>query len=202
MPAIIDSIIPQQNFEKVRDQIAVILLLELTKQKQLQGVLFPEPVNVFLERITPIDIQELVYVNVLLDSATYGGFTPKDSQGRTVFFIDIYTIGEAGDDISGSIDSTFRLHKFIGMVRYILSSTLYSTLGFPPGFIGGKYVESFATLDPSQKQDSNFSRMARIQFAVRIQENQDMWDGVPLMISNTTVKLELTNKGYKYVFEN
>lgn len=200
MAAIITNIIPKSNFELVREKIGVILLEELTNQKVLQEDDFPEDVNVYSERITPIDNAEQIIVNVLLDSANYGNFTEKDSQGRTIFYIDLYTTGQASDDKSGSLDSSERLQRFLRMCRYILASTLYNTLGFDPGFIGGTYVENFQILDPAQKEDSAFTRFARIQFAVRIQENQDMWEGVLITGADTQVKLQLTDKGYKYIF--
>ncbi|HMI01628.1 MAG TPA: hypothetical protein VK541_04055 [Pedobacter sp.] len=200
MAAIIENIIPQQGFEKVRDAIGIILTEELNHQKQLQG--FDEEITVYSERITPMDEAEDLYFNVLLDSATYGGFTQKDSQGRTLYFIDVYTAGLAKSGKSGESYSTDRLHKFMGMARYILSYSEYKTLGFEPGLIGGTYVESFATLDPAAKEDSNYTRFGRLQFAVRIQENQLLWQGIELLGNDTTVKLEETNKGFKYIIDN
>src|SRR4051812_37027763 len=107
MASIITNIIPKQNFEKVRDRIGLILFEELTNQKVLQESDFPESVNVFLERITPADIEEQVIVNVLFDSAQYGGINQKDSQGKTIYFIDIYTTGKEQDSQPGSEDSSF-----------------------------------------------------------------------------------------------
>lgn len=197
MAALITEIIGEQGFEKVRDAIAVILLEELTHQKAEQN--FSENIEIFSERIVPMSEEENLYINVLLDSATYGNFNERDSQGRTTYFIDVYTTGKSGVE-SGSLDSAKRLHKFIGMVRYILSSTIYKTLNLPLGLIGGTYVENFATVDPDRAEDGSFTRFGRLTFTVRIQENQELWQGVTLVGSGTRVKLAETDKGYRYEF--
>lgn len=201
MSALITNIIPPDNFELVRDAIGAMLLLELTEQKSLAGPAFPEDVNIYRERIKPIQADESLYLNVLLDSATYGQYTPKDQQGRTIYFIDICTTGKASDDLTGDLDSSNRLHRFIRMCRYILASSLYPTLGITPGIVGGKYVESFATAEPIHLGESSYSRMGRISFAVRIQESQLLAIPEALAGSDTTVKLEETEHGYKYVFD-
>lgn len=202
MSALITNIIPPDNFELVRDVIGAILLLELTNQKTLQG--FAEDITVYQERIKPIQADESLYINVLLDSATYGQYTPKDQQGRTIYFIDFHTTGKANvtPGVTGDLDSGQRLHRFMRMCRYILSSDLYRTLGFAPGAIGGKYVESLATAEPIHADDSNYTRMGRISFAVRIQENQALATPQILGGNDTIVKLQETTHGYQYVFDN
>ncbi len=197
MTALIDTIIDQQGFEKVKDRIAEILLTELTNQKVLQN--FDENIEVFNERITPMDNGEDLYFNILLDSANYGNKNQTDQEGNTVYFIDIYTCGKAGEQV-GTSDSTRRRDKFLGMCRYILSDTRYKTLGFDYGLIAGTQVERFSTLNP-EKEDSSFTSFARLQFSVRILENQTLWDGVQILGSHTGVKLEETEKGYKYIYE-
>lgn len=197
MSALITTPIGQQGFEKVKDRIAEILLLELNNQKVLQD--FEENIEVFNERITPMDTSENLYFNILLDSANYGNKNQSDQEGNTVYFIDIYTCGKAGEQV-GTSDSTRRRDKFLGLCRYILSDTRYKTLGFDYGFIAGTQVEKFSTLDPSQKDDSSFTAFARLQFSVRILENQTLWDGVEILGNDTNVKLQETEKGYKYIY--
>jgi hypothetical protein len=200
MSALITNIIPPDNFELVRDAIGAILLLELTNQKTLQN--FAEEIVVYQERIKQIQADESLYINVLFDSATYSQYTPKDQQGLTVFFIDIYTTGKADpvNDTSGDMDSGTRLHRFMRMCRYILASNLYVTLGFAQGIIAGKYVTSFATAEPTHTDESNYSRMGRITFSVRIQESQALAIPATLGGADTMVKLQLTEHGYQYVF--
>lgn len=197
--ALINNIIPKQGFELVRDAIGAILLIELNNQKTLQGnTAFPETItgNILAESLIAEDSAFPLRINVLIDSATYGNMTQKDAMGRNLYFIDIFTSG-----ISSS-DSAFRRDKFLGMVNYIFRSAQYRMLGLPAGTVGGTYIESFATLDPYKKEDTNFTSFARIQLAVRIYENASAWDALALNGIGTTVNLELTDKGYIFVYNN
>ena len=196
----IDEIISRQNFELVRDAIGSILLIELEAQKQKQD--FDENINIFSERTNPIQNDELLTINLSLESGDFSNKTQKDSEGKTIYNIDIYTIGKSSPSGSGSNDSAFRLHKFIGMIRYILSHTAYRTLGLTPGFIGGSQIESFFIMDADLKQDSNYLKMARITFSVRINENQSMENGVLIDESLAVVKLDETDLGFVYKFKN
>jgi hypothetical protein len=198
LTALIHTAIGQQGFEKVKDRIAEILLVELTNQKQLQE--FEEDIEVFNERIAPMDEAETLYFNILLDSGSYSNKNQLDQEGNTIYFIDVYTSGKAGEQV-GTSDSTQRRDKFLGMVRYILSDTRYNMLGFDYGLIAGSQVERFSTLDPSHKEDSSYTNFGRLQFSVRIVENQTLWDGVEVVGNNTNVKLDLTDKGFKYIFQ-
>lgn len=198
MPALITEAIQQQGFEKVRDAIGVALLTELSNQKTLQS--FDEDITIYRERVIPIEIEENLYFNILLDNASYGNYTQRDAQGRTIYFIDIYTTGKNTSSLVGSLDSGTRLGKFLGMAMYILGSNQYKTLGLPPGLIGGTYIESFATSEPVQQQNSVYSRFARISFAVRVQENYSLWNGINLVGNDSTVKMNQTEKGYKYTY--
>lgn len=200
MPALITNIIPQRGFELVREAIGTILLLELEEQKSLQNL--PEEINIFQERMRPIQADEKLYLNILVDSNTNAGKTASGKQGTTIYFIDIHTTGTASDELSGDKDSGDRLHKFIGMIDYILSSDHYKTLGFAPGLIAGCQVESFATSEPIQKEDSGYTRMGRISFSVKIQDSQALATPVIFAGNDTTVKLQETNYGYKFVMEN
>lgn len=200
--AIISSIIPKSGFEIVRDQICSILLIELTNQKNLQGLAFPEDFDVLPESLIPTDSADKVTINVLLDSASYTGSTQKDAMGATSYFIDVTTVGEDGDGNSGSQNSAFLRDKFVAMIGYIFRSAYYRTMGLPAGTVGNVTVESFATLDPYKKEDSDFTTFARLRLSVRIYENSDAWGTVQLIGTNTTVKLDLTDKGYKFVFNN
>ena len=196
----IKELIPSQNFEIVRDSIGFLLSQEINSQKQKQNSRFTEDVNVFLERTTPIDNSEEVVINVNLASSDFNNKTQKDSQGKTFFNIDIYSKGAASSIESGSLNSSLKLHKYIGLVRYILQHTEYKTLGLPSGFIGGTNFENFTIMEYSNKEDSDFFKMAVISFSVRIQESQSMSETIDLNEIFTNVKIEETEKGYIYQF--
>ncbi|MBB6236494.1 hypothetical protein HDC90_001106 [Pedobacter sp. AK013] len=203
MAALITTIIPQAGFEKVRDAIGVILLEELTNQKELSvgtSREITEDIKVYLERTLPISEEENLYFNVLLDGATYGNFTQKDAQGRTVFYIDVYTTGQNSSLKEGGRDSAQRLHKFIGIVRYIFSDTRYKMLNLPVGLIGGTYIEAFVTPDVERSEDNSYTRFGRLTLAVRISEEQTLWDGVNMVGADAKVLLSDTDKGYLYQY--
>lgn len=197
--ALINIAIPEQNYEKVRDAIGVILLTELTNQKALQSL--EEDVIIYRERSSPMQVTENLYFNILVDSANYSNYTTRDAQGRTIFFIDICTTGVNSDITDGALDSAQRLHKYMGMVMFILASDQYKILGLPLGLIGGTYIESFATSEPTPFESGNYQRLARISFAVRIQENYALWNSVQLTGNDTGVKLDESDKGYVYTFD-
>ncbi|MES2287264.1 MAG: hypothetical protein V4547_16350 [Bacteroidota bacterium] len=202
MEAIITEQITPAGFEIVRDRIGEILFLELTKQKELFPANVPEKLNIFSEAIVPQEITEQVFINVLLDSEGYPSENPKSANAKTTFFVDIYTTGSETPETSGDTVSSNRLHRYIRFCRYILRSGKYSTLGFANNIIGGKSVEGFEVLMPAQKEDSAFTRFARLTFSVRLTENEQLWQGIALAGNDTGVKLQQTDDGYKYVFEN
>lgn len=200
MAAIIDEIIPMQGFEFVALQIQTILSEELANQKILQD--FDSNFEVFLERQEAYDNSEYIMINVSLNGINYSGTTQKDAQGSTSYFIDVYTPGVESDLQTGNEDSRKKMHLFIGMIRYILSSTKYQTLGLPMGLIGGKYVENIQFLDNYGNQDASFIRFGRITFSVRIQEDQASWTGIVLNGNDTTIKLDTTDDGFKLTKNN
>ncbi len=203
MDALIDYVIGPNGFEVARDAIGAMLLTELTNQKALQQ--FDEPVNIYRGRMMAIQTDELLYINVIYDSSAFANYTQVNQQGRTVYFVDVYSIGENvpadGDTpaISGAEISDRRLQKFMGMCRHILASPMYVTLGIDPSLqlIGGKFVESMATDQSPADADSSYSRMGRITFVVNVNETQRGWQGVTLDGIDTKV----TDKGIQYVFD-
>lgn len=192
--------IPRQNFELIRDKIGEILITELNNQKVIQG--FSESINIFSERTQPIDNSELLTININLESGDFSSKTQIGTNGKLMFNIDVYTSGISTSLKDGSIDSTFRLHKYIGMIRYILNYTGYKTLSMPLGIVGGTEIENFFIMESDLKQDSSYIKMARLQFSVRCNENQPLESGIPLIENDTKVLLELTDLGYIYKFIN
>lgn len=195
MAAIIEHIIQEQNFEKVTRRLGEIAFLELTKQKELQN--FEEPVNVFQERLDPIDATEKLIVNVLYNGTNNNDNAQQRTQGNVTFYIDVYSTGKSKEGVSGDLDSNLRCNKFLGMLRYIFSYTGYKTLGFPPGFIGGVYVDNISKLLP-ETVDTNYTTMGRITLSVNMVEEQALETGNQISETLTGVKLDLTEKGYQY----
>lgn len=198
MAVLITEIIPLQNFEIIKDRLGVILLEELSNQIRLQCK--DIDLGVFIERQEPYDDAEDVVVNISENNIGYGSIDEKTSQGNISFNIDVYASGNATIDFDGNTITRKKLDIFKGWIRYILSSTKYQTLAFPKGFIGGTYVNSIQNDDNYGVQDGAFVRMATIQFSVRANENQEMWNGLEFTGNDTVIKLDNGTKGYKLIF--
>lgn len=194
--SLINEIIPEQGFEKVRDAIGAILKLELEAQKSLQSL--TEDINVFIGRNQNFNQSEILMINVLCDSANYSNIHEKGSHGGTNFFIDIYCSAKQNPTDDGGYVSTKKRDKYLGMIRYILQNHKYIKLGLPAGLIMGTYVEGFENFEPTNSQDTSFIKMSRLSYSVRIVEDQKLWDGVEINAIFTTVKLDETDKGFKY----
>lgn len=200
MSVLITEIIPIQNFEIVKNKVEVILFTELINQKKLQCKEID--IEVFTERQQPYSNGEDVVVNVSLNNIPYSGIDAKNTNGNLIFNIDVYAGGFATLDNDGNKVSRSKLELITGWIRYILSSTKYNTLGLPKGIIGGTYVDSIQFDDNYGNQEANFIRMARIQFSVRVIENQEMWQGIELQGNDTVIKIHDSEKGYKLTFNN
>lgn len=206
MAVIITEPIVNQGFDIVNNRILSILTEEIANQQTLQG--FTETVDIFSERIEPFDKNQDVMITSAFRQATFDGQTTRDSQGEYHYFIDIFASGYGTPDNDASIVSKNKLFRYLGLVRYILSSGKYLTLGFDRGLIGGKYIEKI-TLDTDYSNfgnhsnyDGSYIRFARIIFRVRVQENQLLWDGIPLNGNTSTVTLNNTEQGTQFIFNN
>jgi len=195
MSAIIQNIIPKQNFEIIGEAIGAIIALEVSNQETLQNL--AKKANVYSERIDPFNDEEQLMINTMYDGSVYSSYTEKNTQGPNRYYIDVYATGKASDK-DGGLNSATLLKKYLGMCRYILQSHLYATLGFPPGFIMGTYVEEIQITDPQANQDAANTTSGRITISVRAIEDQEMWLGENLNSAITGVKLSETEKGYKY----
>lgn len=204
--AVINEAIGVQGFEKVANRIAEILIVEIAKQQDLQN--FYDDVNVFIERMQPFSRSEDVSISVYLKGGTYEGYTERDTQGEYQFYIDLYTSSIGTQKDNASVVSKNKNYRYLGLIRYILSSTKFMTLGFPPGLIGGKYIKSisqdleFANFGAEPSKDGSFIRFSRVLFVVRVQENQAMWDSIPLQGNDTNVTYNQTDLGTQLTFNN
>ena len=200
MSAKINIEIPQQNFEKVIDQVGAIMLLELSNQNTISS--FGFDFGVYKERQTPIDKSEDSVINVSLANSDNSNFNEFSYESNSQIYIDVYVNGYDTDTLTASDFTKLRLHKLVGKIRYILSNTVYKTLGFPFGFIKGTYLNSIAFDDNYGNQDGAFNRMARLTFNVRHIEDCENEIETLLEGNDTVVRLDLTNRGYKFNFNN
>lgn len=206
MAVVITEVIGVQGFEVVANRIGAILAEEIANQQTLQG--FTETVEYYLERIEPFDKDQDVMITIAFRQAEYEGFTTSDSQGQYHYLIDIFCSGYGEGEIEPSIVAKNKLFRYVGLVRYILSSSKYLTLGFPPGLIGGKYIEKitidtdYSNFGNHSNYDGSYIRFARIIYKVRVQENQLLWEGIPLGGNTTNITHDNTGSGTQLILNN
>lgn len=198
MKIFITERIEKQSFEIVGEIIGDILTKELANQQEIQCL--KEKHTVFKERITSVDKTEEIVIIVLFDSSTLNYATQSEGQFKANYFIDIYASGKATDDTPGDEGVAAKVLRYAGMCRYILDSHKYITLGIEPSLriIAGAAVQNIQMFEQENTQDASYSRMCRINFEVRIMEDQDVWKGILLDQHLTSTKLDLTEKGYQY----
>jgi hypothetical protein len=205
MPIITEQI-GTQGFELVGNRIGEILLEEVLNQKEIQS--FEDNVEIYLELQEPFDKSQDVVISVDYKLSEYEGYTTRDSQGKCLYYVDIWTCGYGIGDTPASIVAKDKLFRYLGIVRYVLSSSKYLTLGFPAGLIGGKYIEKiivdndYSNHERHSNQDGSYIRFARVLFSVRVQENQNLWDSVVLQGNNTKITYNNTPKGTQLIINN
>jgi hypothetical protein len=195
--SLITQAIPPQAFELIRDRIGEILTTEINKQYTLT---YDEELDidaVWVERFIPFDKEEMPAINVTLISGNLSGHTQRNTDGQYTYAIDVYTKAKSRDDDPGDALATRRLHRLIGICRAILESPYYPTLAFTPPFIANRHCESISIAEPG-RQDAVSAIMGRLTFVVRVPESMELKTPTSIAFSNTSVKINTTDKGYFY----
>jgi len=208
----IDVVIVPSNFEFVRDQIGAILKIELDNQANLWGIpatqttpLIPDldlTAGVWIERFTPIDRVEENTIEVGILKMDLDNQTPISQRNSVNYAIDVWVNAlEKGDD-DGCYLSGAKLHRLIGLIRAILQNPVYDKLGFAPGFIERRSIKSIMFAQKDDQHDTINSRMARIILQVDMHEESSGINPIQAGSYSTVVKLEATDKGYKFIYTN
>jgi len=195
----IDHIIPKQRFEVVLDHLGAILLEEMTNQKVLLN--YNDKFEIFKERQEPIDKSEDVVINISISNIEYSNNNAFPNDGTHTIYIDVYVNGYESTSLTGSDFSRLRLTKTVGIIKYILMHDSCFNLNFTNPTIMSRYINSI-NFSENNNQDGAFSRMARIELIYRFSETYQ--DNLLTILegNDTTVKRELTDKGFKFQFNN
>ena len=196
----INTIIPTQNYELIRDRIAIILADEFQNQLFLTYDVDVDPV-IFVERSNPFDKEELPAVNVSMAVGNFANKNLGSSDGTYQFNIDFYTRSKSNAATGGDIISTKKLHRMIGMARYILEDPIYKTLGFNPGFIMHTICTEII-IKQLDKDDATNTAMGRLIFTVKANESNRLLSPSIALGFDTKVTIEISNEGYYYVTNN
>lgn len=204
--ATITETIPIQGFGLVANRIAEILVEEIANQVSVQG--FQENVEVFSERIEPMDKSEDVMISVAFKEDDFEGYTQQSSSGNCMYFVDLFCSGYGQNDTPPSIVSKTKLYRYLSLIRYILSSGKMPTLLFPRGLISTKYIKrimvdtDYSNFGNHSNYDGSYIRFARVIFMVGVYENQELWEAQSLLGNNTKINYDNTSKGVKLIFNN
>jgi hypothetical protein len=193
----ITTLIPTQAFEVIRDRIGEILADEIlnqfnviTQNKELNA-------KVWVERFMKFDHAELPAVNVMLAKGLYSSQTAVQADGTYSYNIDVYQRSESDSEKDGDSRAITLLHRLLGVCRGILEHPEYMTLGFARPFIMSRHFKDIAIADPNPENLESIV-MGRLTFEVKAPETYNI-KGYPLIAGyETSVKLELTDKGFLY----
>jgi len=198
--ALINTIIEPSGTELIKHQIAAILKTELENQKVLQEDTFP--INVFVDRMVPIDKSEILVINVRFESLNPESINQHGSQENATFTVDTWAVAKQTSTKRGDLLSTNLRDKITFQIKAILQSNFYVTLDFVPGLVMSSNVQNIEPYEPNNNQDASFVSMARLNHEVRFYQNYKVEQGVLLTNNLTTVKLSDTDLGYKYELIN
>lgn len=205
---LIDSAIPQQNLELIRDRIGGILLCEI--QNQHDNFDLPDtltPSNVWIERFVDVDDEEFPFMAVRLHDGTYldkDGMPTKDSGGQSVgtygYCVDIVTGRASTDTVGGDEQATYDLHRMIGMVRAIIDDTRYLSLGFDNKADGinirNVHVKNFLINIPQNTINTTDFIWGKIYVEVVCTEEVALPQPVDMQFAGVTVGLKNSTRGF------
>jgi hypothetical protein len=189
----INSIIPTQNYELIRDAIGSILYTEIKNQETLTGESYVQ--SYYAERFIPPDETEYPCINVQFSGGDYDNKDQKIVDGSYVYYISAFT---SGGGIDGDKTATLKLHKILGLVRAILMNPVYNNLGFSIHVIKSTLISGIKISQNELTTDAANSISGYVEFLVKAIENVLLIDPIPLASSITEVRLYLTDKGYRY----
>lgn len=192
--------IPAQRFELIRDAIGRVLTAEFANQLTLGGGV--EGLSIFVERSQPLDSSELPAINIICTNVDFTEeLNSYNSLGDDRFLIEIYTNAESTEEQGGDVISGILLSKIAGIVRAILMNQQYLRLDFTDKFIQTRKIRSFTRTQPRIALDVNNTISGIVEIHYFSEETTEIQTGVVEQLLSTVVKLENTEKGYKFIIQ-
>lgn len=198
----LDYIIPESNFEAVRDRIALILKEEMDNQSVLHSDNPDYTAEFYVERFTPVDKSEGNVIIVDIAGGTLNHQTPVTQSFACSYNIDIYTEGKETSENTGYYNSSVKLHRLAGLVRHILQSPYYDRLNFTNGIIERRFISKIEFATINNEQDGSFTRMGRVTLDVNIHEESNGITPIDAGGYDTVIKIEETEKGFLLTYNN
>lgn len=195
--ALINSIIPTQNYEYIRDAIGSILYTEIKNQEALTGEEYVE--TYCAERFVPPDETEFTLLNVQFAGGDYSNKDQTQVDSEYFYYISVHTAAKNTNAEDADKRATLKLHKVLGLVRAILMNPQYKTLAVVPKRVIAGTTISTIRIPKNEDSDNAASVITGyVEFRVRTIEDVSLLEPLPLASSVTQVKLYLTDKGYKW----
>ena len=198
--AYLNSIVPLQQFELIRDRIALIISEELTQQLYL-GITGIDPTfTVFVERFSQPNISEFPIINVSLLEGDYDNQDARSDDGIYSFAIDVYTASKTkADGFPGDTSSMMKLQRFMGVIRAIFRNPIYRTLLFPAPSISSVRVSKIAIAQPKDDHESMNVMQGRVLLKVRVPESVELGDTFLPSALFTTWVISDSGQGYQVI---
>jgi hypothetical protein len=137
---------------------------------------------------------------VALVSGEYTNQHQGQSDGEFTFNIDCYASADTNEDEDGDVEAMFRVQKLLGICRAILEDPQYKTLLFAKPFIMNRHVRSLLISQPDGK-DAKSVALARLVYSVKAPDTSTLLTAIEASGTDTSVKLNLTNRGYVFTGE-
>jgi len=201
--ALINTIIGPQSYEIIRDRIAIFLQSEFNNQLELRGD-YDYDVTVWLERTVRVNTSELDGGIMLVVSLATGDYSNQDvtqTLGTYVYLIDAYTKAKTTTNGGGDTRSRIRCQKALGTARGIIESTQYLTLGFAPGFVQSRKINSLQIAEPEDTGADSLTR-GRLVLEVKVPEYQQVVTASLIDGSDTKMFIDISEEGFYFVNDN
>lgn len=197
--------INQQNFELLADAIGSILVSELESQSKKtdndnESRLILRDTTVWKERIVPYSQGEKFIISVIWAGADYSNKTSSQVDGASTFFLDCYGSARTNDNGKGDQLGAVRTKRLVGVIRSILEHPDYRNLGLDRSIIGTSMITSIKRTTLEGQEDAAGVCMYRVTLEINSVECSGFNDAVLLTNNSTSVILEETEKGYKYIY--
>ena len=202
MPVIENAIGPRA-FEFLGERICEILKDEL--ESQSGTTLLDDPylnADVYRERFIKVDSSELrekAVVNVQLSRVPFDFQTDTTKIGTYQYEIDVYCRAEFDENERGDTKAFIRLQRVLAVVYGILNHQKYRTLGYGPGTIAMRSVQSIQIGQiPKELSTWDNTVMGRVTLEVRADDEDETDIGTLIEEYNTQVHPDENDNGYFY----
>lgn len=196
----INYAITDDYFEIIRDKIAEILLDELPNQATLLNNPDLNFTQIWKERTTNFNLNELPALNLSTSEVGYNDKFPGERYTTPVYFIDIYVskIHEQNNNADQlSMDAGWRIAR---VIQGVLDHDEYKDLTIAP-FV--RHAEVRVTRAGEADSDGGGKvSIIRVEYMVDTYSSQGALDPEQILGSDTTVRLNDTEKGYFYQINN